>query len=311
MSRSKIISIGLCMGLGAAAAPADWSLNKDIFNTSGVVGAAGIKVELCGPATVAGTYDGYSDGHFGSMQQGTSADGNTTLTWSNLSDSDGNGTVDPNQLVHVGWTLTENVCIKSMYFVDAAGNPIPGGTIENTTPLVEISAAGTNITWGSNSDSPVDLTNIRINPFWQGEPGIVFPLAELNMFNPVLNDMLLPWVSGPITLFPDQQFTLQLPFVPAPTQPLLLAVSMTGPNSATFAIDFMQLTATGAPGCPRPGCDLADRDADCQVGLGDLSIVLGQFGLSGTGLTGDANGDGHVNLMDLSIVLANFGIDCR
>lgn len=62
----------------------------------------------------------------------------------------------------------------------------------------------------------------------------------------------------------------------------------------------------GAPACP------GDLDGDAAVGLGDLSILLTNFGTTG-GVThemGDMNGDGNVDLADLSALLSAFGTGC-
>lgn len=50
-----------------------------------------------------------------------------------------------------------------------------------------------------------------------------------------------------------------------------------------------------------------DITGDGQVGFNDLSLVLGQFGQTGSGLDGDVNGDGQVGFADLSIILSTFG----
>ncbi|MFG0293548.1 MAG: hypothetical protein ACF8MJ_10425 [Phycisphaerales bacterium JB050] len=55
-------------------------------------------------------------------------------------------------------------------------------------------------------------------------------------------------------------------------------------------------------------CYASDLDASGQVDLGDLNLILANFG--NTGGPGDTNGDGEVNLADLNLVLANFGSDC-
>lgn len=51
-----------------------------------------------------------------------------------------------------------------------------------------------------------------------------------------------------------------------------------------------------------------DLDLDGTVGVGDLSILLSDFGLSGSDLPGDINEDGVVDILDLSILLAAFGL---
>lgn len=60
----------------------------------------------------------------------------------------------------------------------------------------------------------------------------------------------------------------------------------------------------------RPPCPL-DLNGDDAVGLSDLAVVLGHFGLSGmTAAQGDFNADENVDLSDLAILLASFGTDC-
>ncbi len=53
-----------------------------------------------------------------------------------------------------------------------------------------------------------------------------------------------------------------------------------------------------------------DVNGDGVVDLGDLGILLANFGMPGTPATGDLNNDGVVDLTDLGVVLAEFGTDC-
>lgn len=55
-------------------------------------------------------------------------------------------------------------------------------------------------------------------------------------------------------------------------------------------------------------CFASDVDGSGIVDLGDLNIVLGNFGASG--VPGDTSGDGEVDLADLNLILSNFGADC-
>lgn len=72
------------------------------------------------------------------------------------------------------------------------------------------------------------------------------------------------------------------------------------------AIDDLMITDHECP----PDCPY-DLDGDGEVGLGDLSILLSNFGLSGVDPEqGDLDGDGEVSLGDLSILLSNFGLPC-
>ncbi|MCA9292434.1 MAG: hypothetical protein KDA20_01325 [Phycisphaerales bacterium] len=70
-------------------------------------------------------------------------------------------------------------------------------------------------------------------------------------------------------------------------------------GSAAWAGSFEVLAATG--GCP-------DLDGSGVVDLGDLTLVLFNFGTAGP--DGDTNGDNIVDLTDLSNVLFSFGMEC-
>lgn len=72
-----------------------------------------------------------------------------------------------------------------------------------------------------------------------------------------------------------------------------------------IAVDNVGFIAYG-PACP------GDLDADYQVGLSDLTILLANFGTPiGAGIEdGDLDGDGDVDLSDLTVLLANFGVTC-
>lgn len=63
---------------------------------------------------------------------------------------------------------------------------------------------------------------------------------------------------------------------------------------------------------PAPPCD-GDLDGDYDRDLGDLAILLSEFGSDCrlNGCRGDLNGDGVVDLEDLSRLLALFGTSCR
>jgi uncharacterized repeat protein (TIGR01451 family) len=87
------------------------------------------------------------------------------------------------------------------------------------------------------------------------------------------------------------------------------ALCGTGTNDIGQALIRIPLPPTGCPGagCDDGGVD-ADFDDDCIVSLSDLSILLGNFG--GSGSVGDTNGDAVVDLADLANLLARFGNDC-
>jgi hypothetical protein len=59
-----------------------------------------------------------------------------------------------------------------------------------------------------------------------------------------------------------------------------------------------------SPPCP------TDLDDDGSVGLGDLTILLSQYGMTEPLLIGDLDGDGSVGLSDLTILLSQYGTAC-
>jgi len=78
--------------------------------------------------------------------------------------------------------------------------------------------------------------------------------------------------------------------------------SIQGGCSATSSGSTVTVTTPGCPG---------DFDHDGSRGLGDLAILLANFGASGVGPDeGDMTGDGNVSLEDLAAFLAVFGTNC-
>jgi len=71
-----------------------------------------------------------------------------------------------------------------------------------------------------------------------------------------------------------------------------------------------ELTGGFWPGVAPP-C-IGDFDGNAQVDLGDLAILLANFGTtSGAGPEdGDTDGDGDVDLADLAVLLSSFGTVC-
>lgn len=59
-----------------------------------------------------------------------------------------------------------------------------------------------------------------------------------------------------------------------------------------------------------PTLCVGDVDDDGQIDLTDLSLLLGNFGETGSELAGDLDGDDDVDLTDLALLLANFGRVC-
>lgn len=54
----------------------------------------------------------------------------------------------------------------------------------------------------------------------------------------------------------------------------------------------------------------ADLDASGSIDLGDLALLLSNFGSSGPGIAGDLDGSGAVDLTDLSQLLSQYGSAC-
>jgi len=59
---------------------------------------------------------------------------------------------------------------------------------------------------------------------------------------------------------------------------------------------------------PSEGCP-ADLDGDLIVGVGDVLILLGEFGCS-SGCTADLDADGNVTISDVLNLLGLFGESC-
>ena len=54
----------------------------------------------------------------------------------------------------------------------------------------------------------------------------------------------------------------------------------------------------------------ANLDGSGSVGLGDLAIVLANWGQTCTDCPADVNGNGEVDLTDLATILSVFGVGC-
>lgn len=57
-------------------------------------------------------------------------------------------------------------------------------------------------------------------------------------------------------------------------------------------------------------CTPGDLDGDGDTDVGDLGLLLGDFGNPGPNAPGDADGDGDTDIADLGYVLADFGAVC-
>jgi hypothetical protein len=79
----------------------------------------------------------------------------------------------------------------------------------------------------------------------------------------------------------------------------LAAVILAGLVFIAAGIYILQTRAAQTPA--------ADLNADQQVNVLDLSILLSNWAKSGTGTKGDINADGSVNITDLSLLLSSWG----
>jgi hypothetical protein len=79
-------------------------------------------------------------------------------------------------------------------------------------------------------------------------------------------------------------------------------------NTGASGTGSYRITLTGA--CPVSGACPADLDGDGFVDLGDLTILLSNFGGPGTASEGDLDGDGVVALSDLTLLLSAYGSTC-
>lgn len=76
-----------------------------------------------------------------------------------------------------------------------------------------------------------------------------------------------------------------------------------GTRTIVVTTTYGQITPAAIP-CP------GDLNGDLSVGLSDLTLLLANFGTTGSGIIGDIDNDGDVDLSDLTAFLANFGTSC-
>ncbi|MBI5866070.1 MAG: hypothetical protein HZB38_16500, partial [Planctomycetes bacterium] len=55
---------------------------------------------------------------------------------------------------------------------------------------------------------------------------------------------------------------------------------------------------------------VGDINNDHQVDLSDLTLLLSQFGSTGSSLPADLDNNGAVELADLTLLLSRFGLPC-
>jgi len=78
------------------------------------------------------------------------------------------------------------------------------------------------------------------------------------------------------------------------------------------AVDDVVISAVLCEEAPPPPTCPGDANGDGIVNGADLSVLLSNFGLAGTGPAfGDFNGDGVCDGADLSVLLSQFGVTCK
>lgn len=103
------------------------------------------------------------------------------------------------------------------------------------------------------------------------------------------------WASR--TLTPGQSFTHTF------TQPGSFSYTCTIHPSMTGTITVNTVSASSNPSGRKPG----DVDGNNIVDVFDYTILLTDYGKSGTNLRGDLNGDGKIDIFDYNSVLTGFG----
>ncbi len=130
-------------------------------------------------------------------------------------------------------------------------------------------------------------------------------------------------VTGTVMLGGTLEIRLLNQFVPVAGDSFVL-LTATGGISGSFANEILpplpgnlqwtievqanqvvaRVEAGGPTTCPE------DINGDGQVDLGDLAVVLNNFGGTGTHADGDVDGDGDIDLSDLALLLNAFGLSC-
>lgn len=172
---------------------------------------------------------------------------------------------------------------------------VDGGPTRLLSPVIDMSATGewrvSYSRWFTNDDQDVDRLDVHIS----NNAGASWTLVES-----------VPGGAGWVPRTIDVA-----DFVP-PTAQMRVRFSATDNpnNSVTEAgIDAFEVSAFL---CADPQTCPEDLDGDDAIGLGDLSLLLENFGVgSGAGPEdGDLDGDGDVDLADLSALLELFGLPC-
>lgn len=178
------------------------------------------------------------------------------------------------------------------------------------------SAVATGVSFSARYDDSTDAPETFLlipNVFGQSTPGLSVsnPQRQVQEQSSERVANLGPYVG-------TTDFVFRFTTIETPTTNVLLPNNATGFGSVGYGLGelpaefetvdpltlghFLTFTVAFAPPCP------ADVNRDGAVNLGDLNLVLANFGQ--VSLDGDTNQDGLVNLADLNLVLALFGTEC-
>lgn len=167
-------------------------------------------------------------------------------------------------------------------------------------------------TYDDSTDAPGTFSLIP-NVFGQSTPGLSIssPQRQVQGQSSARVANLGPYVG-------TTDFVFRFTTSGTPTTNVLFPNSATGFGSVGYGLGvlptefetvdpltlghFLMFTVAFTSACP------ADVNRDGAVNLGDLNLVLANFGQ--VSLDGDTNQDGLVNLADLNAVLAAFGTEC-
>ncbi len=200
-----------------------------------------------------------------------------------------------------GWSFDDNNFGNGTigsYDLSAFGTVMPGESVI----LTEADAEEFRAVWGLGASVKI------IGDLGRGDGSNIGRNDEINIYN-ASGDLVDRLTYG------DQDFpgTIRTQGLSGSTLPQFLGTNDISQWSLAAPMDVLGSYPSvngdaGNPGkyyCILPG----DANGNGSVDLGDLSLVLNNFGQNTS--VGDVDGNGTVNLNDLSIVLNNFGQTCN
>jgi len=189
-----------------------------------------------------------SDGTFGSFSHGP-AGANTKLHWKRFWDGS-DSTINNGQLIHIGWsTQDHSSSVFDMYWTDATGERIPGSVVVNITSgwTYEQFSSHASATWENSFNpglaQPADIFDTHYLVLAGGP----IPLADLNLRNEALNDMLIPLPGGELfTVSPGgPPVDIPIPETVPPGAAVILRYGVMAPGTQAESVDFVQFQVPG------------------------------------------------------------------